>query len=240
MSRRNGLGKFVAGALVGAGLGVLLAPKSGAETRKDLKNKWDELVKKVKELDAEEVKQSLLDKIEEIKKEVSELDREKVVEIAKKKAEKYHICLDERSQGHPLPYTDRQIAKLLDLMNKFPTVENIVDSYDKLCVRDNYGRYDFLPRGTVFDNVIIDHAPGYIYVLCASVYSACPCIYNIQHGTLEEPDYIKDENGVIVMENGELQMRNKETYQKRYSTFLKIAHSSVLSQLHGYNLSWNF
>ena len=141
---------------------------------------------------------------------------------AKKTAEKYHICLDERSQGHPLPYTDRQIAKLLDLMNKLPTVENIVDAYDKLCVRDNYGRYDFLPRGTVFDNVIIDHAPGYIYVLCASVYSACPCIYNIQHGTLEEPDYIKDENGVIVMENGELQMRNKETYQKRYAKHCRV------------------
>ena len=141
---------------------------------------------------------------------------------AKKKAEKYHICLDERSQGHPLPYTDRQIAKLLDLMNKLPTVENIVAAYDKLCVRDNYGRYDFLPRGTVFDDVIIDHAPGYIYVLCASVYSACPCIYNIQHGTLEEPDYIKDENGVIVMENGELQMRNKETYQKRYAKHCRV------------------
>ena len=66
-----------------------------SETRKDLKNKWDELVKKVKELDAEEVKQSLLDKIEEIKKEVSELDREKVAEIAKKKAEKVKAKLDE-------------------------------------------------------------------------------------------------------------------------------------------------
>ena len=141
---------------------------------------------------------------------------------AKKKAEKYHICLDELSQGHPLPYTDRQIAKLLDLMNKLPTVENIVDAYDKLCVRDNYGRYDFLPRGTIFDDVIIDHAPGYIYVLCASVYSACPCVYNIQHGTLEEPDYITDENGAIVMENGELQMRNKEKYQKRYAKHCRI------------------
>ena len=141
---------------------------------------------------------------------------------AKKKAEKYHICLDELSQGHPLPYTDRQIAKLLDLMNKIPTVENIVDAYDKLCVRDNYGRYDFLPRGTIFDDVIIDHAPGYIYVLCASVYSACPCVYNIQHGTLEEPDYITDENGAIVMENGELQMRNKEKYQKRYAKHCRV------------------
>ena len=115
MSRRNGLGKFVAGALVGAGLGVLLAPKSGAETRKDLKNKWDELVKKVKELDAEEVKQSLLNKIEEIKKEVSELDKEKVAEIAKKKAEKVKAKLDdlyEEAKAKANPAIEKTVDEL--------------------------------------------------------------------------------------------------------------------------------
>ena len=44
----NGLGKFLAGAAVGIGLGVLFAPKSGKETRKELKEKFDEMVKKVK------------------------------------------------------------------------------------------------------------------------------------------------------------------------------------------------
>ena len=37
MSRRGGLGKFLAGAAIGVGLGILFAPKSGAETRKELK-----------------------------------------------------------------------------------------------------------------------------------------------------------------------------------------------------------
>lgn len=37
--KKNGVGKFVLGALVGAGLGVLLAPKSGSETREELKEK---------------------------------------------------------------------------------------------------------------------------------------------------------------------------------------------------------
>ena len=33
MSKNKGLGKFVLGAAVGAGLGVLFAPKKGSETR---------------------------------------------------------------------------------------------------------------------------------------------------------------------------------------------------------------
>ena len=37
--KKNGLGKFLAGAAIGAGLGLLFAPKKGSELRKDLKNK---------------------------------------------------------------------------------------------------------------------------------------------------------------------------------------------------------
>ena len=36
MSKKSGLGKFLAGAAIGVGLGILFAPKSGAETRKEL------------------------------------------------------------------------------------------------------------------------------------------------------------------------------------------------------------
>ena len=86
MGKKNGLGKFLAGAAIGVGLGVLFAPKSGAETRKDLAKKFDELMVKVKELDMDEVKDSFIKKIDEIKKELSELDKEKVAEIAKEKA----------------------------------------------------------------------------------------------------------------------------------------------------------
>ena len=37
--KKSGLGKFLVGAGIGAGLGILFAPKSGSETRKELKQK---------------------------------------------------------------------------------------------------------------------------------------------------------------------------------------------------------
>ena len=92
---RSGLGKFLAGAAIGVGLGVLFAPKSGAETRKELKQKFDEMVKKIKEIDMDEVRESFLNKIEEIKAELADLDKEKVISIAKDKAAAIKTKLDE-------------------------------------------------------------------------------------------------------------------------------------------------
>ena len=76
------------GAAVGAGLGILFAPKSGKETREDLKNKINELRNKVKEIDAEDVKKYVEDKIDLIEKELKDLDKEKVLKIAKDQAKK--------------------------------------------------------------------------------------------------------------------------------------------------------
>jgi gas vesicle protein len=92
--KKSGLGKFLAGAAIGAGLGILFAPKKGSETRAELKAKIEDLVKQIKKIDLEEVKEEFEVKLENLKAELADLDKEKVLEIAKKKA----VDLKEKAQ----------------------------------------------------------------------------------------------------------------------------------------------
>ena len=86
MSKDNkGIGKFVVGAALGAGLGILFAPKRGSETRELLKKKMTELTNHIKNIDVEEVKDEFEKKVNEIRMELVDLDKEKVLEIAKEK-----------------------------------------------------------------------------------------------------------------------------------------------------------
>lgn len=95
MGKRSGFGKFLAGAVVGAGLGVLFAPKKGIETRRELKAKIDELIEKAKNIDIKEVQETIENKIKEITAELADLDKEKVLKIAKKKARVLKAKVDE-------------------------------------------------------------------------------------------------------------------------------------------------
>ena len=93
--RKSGTGKFLLGAGIGVGLGMLLSKKSGAENRKALQNKIDELVEKVKNLDSDEVKNNIQKKIDEITTELKDMDKEKALKIAKKKAEEVRVKAEE-------------------------------------------------------------------------------------------------------------------------------------------------
>ena len=85
MEKKNGIGKFIAGAAIGASLGILFAPKKGSDTRKDLKDKLDNVIAKIKSVDTDEVKEMFENKVEEIKQELEGLDKEKVLKVAKEK-----------------------------------------------------------------------------------------------------------------------------------------------------------
>jgi len=85
--KKSGWGKFVVGAGIGAGLGILFAPKKGSETRRELKEKADELISKAKDIKLEDVKEMIEEKIDELKAEIKDLDKEKVLKIAKEKGE---------------------------------------------------------------------------------------------------------------------------------------------------------
>ncbi len=91
----KGFGKFLAGAAIGAGLGILFAPKKGSETREELKVKLEELIAKVKDLDMKEVKEQIETKIAEIKADLADLDKEKIIKIAKKKSREIMKKADE-------------------------------------------------------------------------------------------------------------------------------------------------
>lgn len=86
--KKGGLGKFILGAGIGAGLALLFAPQEGSKTRRELKLKLDELIDKAKTIDPEDVKADILQKVEELRMEISELDKEKALDIAKAQAKK--------------------------------------------------------------------------------------------------------------------------------------------------------
>ena len=87
-NKKCGFGKFLVGVGIGAGLGLLFAPQEGSKTRKELKNKFDDLLVKVKAIDPDDVKADIIQKVEELRMEVEDLDKEKALKIAKTQAKK--------------------------------------------------------------------------------------------------------------------------------------------------------
>lgn len=84
---KKGMGKFIVGAAIGAGLGVLFAPKKGSETRKELKNKTKKMANDIKNIDAKEMKAKFDLKVQELKKDLENLNKETAIEMIKEKGQ---------------------------------------------------------------------------------------------------------------------------------------------------------
>ena len=87
MSKKGGFGKFLGGIALGASLGILFAPDKGENTRKVLAKKVDELLKKLNDIDLDEVKDELLFRVESLQAELATLDTEKAKDLALEQAE---------------------------------------------------------------------------------------------------------------------------------------------------------
>lgn len=128
-NKKKTVKSLIAGIGIGAGLGMLFAPKKGSELRSDLKIKLDELVGKVKEIDVDEVKDEFFEKVDSIKKELEELDKEKVLKIAKQKGEELQKKSEElvalaKEKGTPVlenvanEVKQKAIIVVKDVLNK--------------------------------------------------------------------------------------------------------------------------
>lgn len=134
-NKKSGKGKFVLGALVGAGAALLFAPQKGSETRKQLKGKFDELLAKIKEIDIKEVREDLEKRITQIKEDLKDLDKEKALSIAKTKAEQLKVKTEElveivKEKGTPVlqkitaELKDKTATALKEIVSKLESEES--------------------------------------------------------------------------------------------------------------------
>ena len=86
--KKRSIGSLIFGAMIGASLGILFAPKKGSQTRKELKEKMLDLIDDAKELSIDDISGMVETKITEIRHDLNDLDKEKVLSIAKEKSTK--------------------------------------------------------------------------------------------------------------------------------------------------------
>lgn len=127
--------KFLLGAIVGAGVALLLAPKSGKELRKDIKVKFDQILEDIKELDMEDVKENISNKIKEIEEDIKNFDKEKALKSAKAKAKEIEkkaesLIVEAKKTAKP------ELVKLVDETKK-KTVKVLKLAVDKLEKENN-------------------------------------------------------------------------------------------------------
>ena len=100
MMKKTTIEKIGLGAALGMGAGLLLAPKSGKEIRKDIGKKAEEITCKMKKnnKNTSMMKKSIETKIKDIQKQIKDLDKEKVLEEAEKKIKKISESIEDLAE----------------------------------------------------------------------------------------------------------------------------------------------
>ena len=125
---KSGLGKFIIGAGIGFGIGLLVAAKSGKETREDIKNKFKELEEKFKNIDMAQLKEGALEKLDALKQKISDLDSDKVCNFTKEKVADIKNGLTELTKS-----VKRKSAPIIkriadDISKKLDSIDEDVES----------------------------------------------------------------------------------------------------------------
>lgn len=124
---KSGFSKFIIGAGIGVGIGLLLAKKSGKETRDDIKLKFKELEDKFKKLDITELKSGAINKLDELKQKIEDLDQEQIAQAAKEKILDIRNGLSEltnKVKKKALPYIKDAVE---NLSHKLDNLEQNLD-----------------------------------------------------------------------------------------------------------------
>lgn len=86
---------FFTGALIGLGVGLLLAPKENSLTKEKLKNSLEELLDRASDIDIEELKNSFLDRLSNLKEDLVDMpDKTKISFIQNKLDKIKNTCND--------------------------------------------------------------------------------------------------------------------------------------------------
>ena len=128
-NKKSGLGKFLLGAGIGAGIAMLFTKNTGKENREQLKKKIDDLILKIKSIDSKEVKENIEKKLQQLKVEIQTMDKEKALNIAKTQAKKIaDLSLDlvnyVKEKGTPVmekaadAVREKSIALTKEILNK--------------------------------------------------------------------------------------------------------------------------
>ena len=125
-------GHFLTGALIGVGLGILLAPRAGSETREDLRKSFKNLTDSIKNIDIEATKALFLDKLSEIQTNLSTIYAKEAVNTIQEKTKMITKKCDElikASQEEEIPAVEKAA---LEMKQKTTALaEEIIENIEK-------------------------------------------------------------------------------------------------------------